>query len=209
MVSTLRNIVTAALLGSACLRTTAIAQEDAPATRTNLDLLRMLAGTVAAASFGPSVPTDTQGVHVTVLPRESAWIVEDSIIDALHRHGAKIAQRYGRYEAEFGLVRLRVNYENIRRDGMFGPKLVDRDVAVTLHARIEDTREGRLLHSGDVSSEHRDTVAVSGIERLENSMVPATHGVLPSEGFFTSLAEPIIMLGAVAVAVVLLFTVRS
>jgi hypothetical protein len=54
-----------------------------------------------------------------------------------------------------------------------------------------------------------DVVEVSLIESLENPSVPQTHGVFPPEGFFAGWAEPLVLLGAVAVAVYLLFTVRS
>jgi hypothetical protein len=39
--------------------------------------------------------------------------------------------------------------------------------------------------------------------------VSVTQGTLPGEGFFSSLVEPLVMIGAIAVAVYLLFTVRS
>jgi hypothetical protein len=36
-----------------------------------------------------------------------------------------------------------------------------------------------------------------------------TKGYLPPEGFFSTWAEPLVIIGAIAVAVYLLFTVRS
>ncbi len=185
------------------------AQDGDPAPKTNLELFRILAGEIAGGSFGTAVHADSPAVAMHVLPQESAWLVEDDVAAALRGRGARLFGKDARYAAEFGIVRLHVLYENIRRDGMFGPRIVDREVVVTIRAKIEDTQAGAVLTSGDVSRDRRDTVAVSAIDGLETPTVPATHGVLPSEGFFTSLAEPLIMLGAVAVAVVLLFTVRS
>jgi hypothetical protein len=50
---------------------------------------------------------------------------------------------------------------------------------------------------------------MSDVESLENSGIPATHGVIPKEGLFSTFLEPLVAIGAMAVAVYLLFHVRS
>ena len=55
----------------------------------------------------------------------------------------------------------------------------------------------------------KDTVEFSEISQLENSGIAATHGTLPGEGFFSTLIEPIVTIGALAVGVYLLFHVRT
>jgi len=67
----------------------------------------------------------------------------------------------------------------------------------------------RLAAMNEFREAMRDTIQVSQVPLLEDPNVPVTQGTLPAEGFFSSLAEPLIMIGAVAVAVYLLFTVRS
>jgi len=44
---------------------------------------------------------------------------------------------------------------------------------------------------------------------LETPGIPATRGALPSPGVFSSLVEPVVLVGSIAVAIVLLFSVRS
>ena len=187
----------------------AVGQDSAYVRQTNLELFRMMAGEIAGTSFMVAPPVDTLRVQLNVIPRESGWVIEDRMAQVLRQRGARIVTAGGMINAEFGVLRMQVIYENIRRDGIFGPKVVDRDVVVTLHARMVDIPGGSVLISEDVRRDHRDTVLVAEIDRLESPTLPATHGVLPAEGLLQNLAEPLILLGAVGVAVVLLFTVRS
>jgi hypothetical protein len=72
-----------------------------------------------------------------------------------------------------------------------------------------DKTTGTILLNDNFARSAADIVDVSDIDKLENAGVPATHGVLPSEGFFSTILEPLVAMGAIAVAVYLLFHVRS
>jgi hypothetical protein len=209
--STLENIgarcfIAALALGWITAQGTA---QEASGPPTNLQILRSLGGRIAGVSLADVRQGDSATVQLTVLPRETGWIIEDSVVAAAVRRNFKPVDVNGAYRAEFGILELRVGYENVRRDGMFGPRIVDRSVRVSLHAKILDQRSGTVVVSRDLTEEHRDTVLVSGVERLESVALPATRGQLPSEGFFSTIAEPVVVLGTIAVAVILLFTVRS
>ena len=78
-----------------------------------------------------------------------------------------------------------------------------------MEAKLVDDRSGVITLNREFREELHDTIRVSAIPSLEDPGVPLTQGALPPEGFFSSLVEPLVMLGAVAVAVYLLFTVRS
>lgn len=185
------------------------AQETPDSPPTNLQLFRRIAAELATRSFRSAVPSDSSTVELTVLPQDIDWVVEQDIAKALTGNGGWIVRSHGAVTAEFGVLDLHVSYDNIRREHIFGPKVVDRSVGVTLHARITDTLNGASSISEERSASVRDTVFVSDLDRLEASTIHATRGVLPPEGIFENLAEPLIVLGTVAVAVVLLFTVRS
>lgn len=185
-----------------------MAQERAePAA--NLELFRLLAGRIAERSVAGMPSGDSATFQLSVFPRETGWIIEDALVGALSSKKATRVNAGGSYGAEFGIADLHVAYENIRRDGFFGSKIVDRCVRVVLHAKITEVRDGSVLLSQDMTEEQRDTVLVSGVERLESAALPATKGQLPGEGIFSTIAEPIVVLGTIAVAVILLFTVRS
>lgn len=149
-------------------------------------------------------------VRVTVFPGESAWYVESSILRAMTTKGLKpTASASTAYDVELGLDNVTVRYTDIRRSGLFGSKVVDRLVLVRYTAKIVNKRSGVILMTGSITRSSDDIVEASGIASLENSRIPATQGTLPSEGFFSSLVEPLVTMGAIAVAVYLLFQVRS
>jgi hypothetical protein len=102
-----------------------------------------------------------------------------------------------------------VSYDDVRRDGFFGEKVVSRTVQVAFSVKVVDRRAGTHLLVQDFSEEATDTIGLSQIQEVENPNISVTRGTLPAEGFFTSLVEPLVVLGSIAVAVYLLFHVRS
>ena len=176
---------------------------------TNLQLFRNLARDVATQMYTMAPKSDTSTIVLKVMPRDIAWVVEDDMILGIRNAGGHVVQSGGGLSAVCGLLEFKVRYENIRRDWIFGPKKVDRTVICLMHATISDGISGATLSSEDRQASLTDTVLVSDLERLESSTLLATKGVLPAEGVFENLAEPLIVLGTVAVAVILLFTVRS
>ncbi len=183
--------------------------EDERPTATNLDRMRSLATDIARSCVDTADLRDTSKVRLQVLPADSGWLLEEAIRAGLSSRGARQADAAYDRMAEFGILEMRVKYDNLRRDGFMGAKIVDRTVSVSLHARITDSAATRVLFVGDRSAAVSDTVLVSEISRLESPMIPVTCGMIPEEGFFDNVAGPFIVLGAVAVAVILLFTVRS
>jgi hypothetical protein len=66
-----------------------------------------------------------------------------------------------------------------------------------------------VVMSGERKALFSDTIGLSQIEGVEHAALPVTRGTIPQEDFFSGIAEPLIIVGAVAVAIFLLFTVRS
>jgi hypothetical protein len=75
--------------------------------------------------------------------------------------------------------------------------------------RLVDRVEGTVGMSAERMAVFSDTIALSQVERIEHASLPVTRGRVPPEDFFSGIAEPLIIVGAVAVAIFLLFTVRS
>jgi hypothetical protein len=190
--------------------TVMIAQEEESASRvqTNLEVFQKLSHQV-----GDSVAfllNQGDSVRLIVRPIESAWYVEGVIWQVFSQRGVFPTQSStARNEVELGLVRAQVEYVSVRRAGLFSSKIVDRKVNVEFLVKVVDDRLGQILVSRTFVNSALDVVEVSDIERLENSGIPATHGVLPKEGFFSTFLEPLVAIGAMAVAVYLLFHVRS
>jgi hypothetical protein len=155
--------------------------------------------------------TDTGSIRLRVFPEETAWALELDIAQALRRLTGRTVEEgtTPALSVDAGIVRGFVEYSAVRRDGLFGSKVADRSVLLTLRLKAWKASTGALLFSGEVTKVAHDTVGVSQLERLETPGLEMTRGIPPPEGLFSSLLEPIILIGAIAVGVYLLFTVRS
>lgn len=177
---------------------------------TNLETFRLLSQSIAGRTFQQTTTGAGGKVRINIFPKDVAWIVEGGIVEAARSHRLVVTEAETvAYQVTFGLDDARVVYTNIRRDGLFGPKIVDRTVRLRLSTKIVDGADGRIVRAADIEESITDTIRVADIPQIENPVVPFTKGSLPKEGFFTSLAEPLIVVGSVAIAVLLLFNVRS
>jgi hypothetical protein len=144
--------------------------------------------------------------EVTVFPREIGLPLEQDLFRGLRMSGTTAAPVDSTgHRLEVALTDARVVLENPRRDGFLGPRLVDR--VIVLAGRAKTPGEGLAYY--DVTRSLRDTVQLSGIERLSSQTLAFTRMTLPRQGFFDDLFEPLVVLGSVGVAVYLLFAVRS
>ncbi len=188
-----------------------LAQDRVGSTLTNLQMFQSLAARIGDLAVS-AIPLSIVGsVAVTVNPRESAWTIEQELTAAFSGRGFATLASPGDSSviAEFGVADARVTYANLRRGGFLGQRVLDRNVKLTLRGKIVDRRTGALLSIREWTEERDDVVGISQIESLETLGVPMTKGTIPPEGFFSGLAEPLVVLGAIAVAVVLLFSIRS
>ena len=177
---------------------------------TNLDVMRSLARMIADRTLKEAGVKDTPKIQITVLPKESAWYIESGIIDAMRTANLSLSDDgTAPFLIEFGLSDARVQYSNIRKDGFFGAKLVDRKVNLRLTSKVVNRQTGILAFSSDLEESITDTIELSEVSTVENPAIAITKGTLPGEGFFSNLAEPLILIGSIAVAVILLFNVRS
>lgn len=180
-------------------------------TPTNLDVIRSLAKQISVDAVRQT-QMDTPGgnVDLSVVPKETAWYVESSVGEGLQSLGFVVRQDTAvPLAAEFGLSNARVEYSNVRKDGLFGSKVVDRKIEIQLTSKFTDRKTGSVLWASEKAQSVVDTIELSEINRVENPTIAITRGTLPRESFFSNFAEPLILLGAIAVAVFLLFNVRS
>jgi hypothetical protein len=195
-----------------CMVVGGLAQEAVVATQvtSNLQLMQVLAERIGGRIAEELARHDSARILVQVFPKESAWYVESGIVRGLTAHGWQpVASGVAKYNAELGLSNLRVRYENVRRDWIFGTKTLDRNVTVAMNVKVADQHSGEILLSTTMEEETNDSIEMSAVPLVENPHLPVTVGSMPSEGFFSTVAEPLVALGAVAVAVFLLFHVRS
>lgn len=174
---------------------------------TNLEVMRVLVDSVAFESAGVLPPGAS--VAVELRPEEVRWYLEPALRGVMGARDLTRPPDSADVTAEFGVTDLRVEYLDPRRDGVFGDRLMTRRVTAALTVRIVRRIDGAVLYAGEGRRAAQDTVLVEDQERLENPTIPLTRARTPGEGFFTSLLEPLVLIGALAVGVYLLFTVRS
>ncbi|HMK39561.1 MAG TPA: hypothetical protein VK569_09485, partial [Bacteroidota bacterium] len=92
---------------------------------------------------------------------------------------------------------------------LFGSQVLDRSVVLLARLRLTDRRREAVLMAEERRAEHSDTIELAQVEGMEHTAIPSTRGQIPSEDFFSGVVEPLVIIGAVAVAIFLLFTVRS
>ncbi|MBP1656968.1 MAG: hypothetical protein H6Q31_1569 [Bacteroidetes bacterium] len=183
--------------------------EESASSRPTLHIMQDMM-TSAADSLFALIPSSGLTVQTTLLPPATHWYLEQPALDALRKRDLVPSQSPDAdYLAEFGVTRGGVLYENLRRTWFLGSQIVDRSVHLTVWMKLVERKTGTVLAARESMRSFTDTVDVADVETLETPGIPATRGALPPAGLFGSLVEPVVLVGSIAVAIVLLFSVRS
>ncbi|MGA9116622.1 MAG: hypothetical protein WB626_07600 [Bacteroidota bacterium] len=153
------------------------------------DSVRMMLGGWGARSVG-----------LRVLPEADSWMVASAFWTGLEA-GAGPGNDSSDLLAEFAVRALPVAYG--------GGDPMERRVELAAGVMVRERVSGRTLLLRDFHLVRRDTVGVRELEGIENAAVPASRGRRPEEGLLSGFVEPLLLMGAIGVAVFLLFRVRS
>ncbi len=168
------------------------------------------AGAIAERAYAAAHARDSARIVLSVVPEGSAWFLEQPIFEVT-RHAGFVPRgdSSAAYVVEFGVNDMHVVYRNARRTWFLGTSVIDREVSLAMWTTVHDRATGEIVLAEQFDESFADTIAVADVERLETPGVPATRGTLPPAGFFSNVLEPVIFIGSVAVAIYLLFSVRS
>ena len=206
----MKRILVLLFAGVVALLPAPVHAEDTPGPKPTLRILQELMAGIADTAFTVTGAPQAATVRCSIQPPAQAWYLEQSLhASALARGLVPTEATDARYDVRFGIEQIGVTYTNARRTWVFGEQVMDRAVQIAGTVKIVDQGSGAILASQPFVSAVRDTVPVVGIEYLESPGIPATHSVPPSAGLFSSLIEPVVLIGSVAVAVYLLFSVRN
>ena len=172
--------------------------------RTNLEVMRQISESLGK-SLGESIK-DTGSIPLRVHPENQAWLIEGPFIRGMKLAGLSVGPG-GDRGLEIGIMNLRVVYSRIRREGFLGARMIDRSVYVGLSIN-RPSGKGDII-TGEIADSSTDAISLDDVESVESPLIPVTHGKIPDEGFFTTLAEPLVMIGALVVGIYLLFAIRS
>ena len=177
---------------------------------TNLDVMRELAGEIAVRAIKEAELKGVTDLEISVVPKEASWYIEGSIHESLAPLSMKTrTDTLSPLMVEFGISEARVEYSNVRKDWLFGSRMIDRTVHLRLATKILERRTGAVKLLTEYDTSRTDTIGLSEVIAVENPAIPMTKGRQPQQSFFSNLAEPLVLVGSVAVAVLLLFNVRS
>jgi hypothetical protein len=172
---------------------------------TNLDLLQKMMGETAAEVRHRLPLSGEEGGTVSVLPADVGWALDRDAVRAFLP--APSAGDSTGVHAVFGVRDVQITYDEAERDGLFGEKTVKRTVRMIVAARV--TRQGSLLFAEDLPRQNTDRIPVNAIATVDHPTLAIARGTVESEGVFQGMAEPLILIGAIGIAVFLLFHVRS
>lgn len=185
------------------------AQEEEKLPPSTLSVYQAMSAEALGEAFAPLPAPESLKVAVAVEPAGAYWFIEGALMRALRQRGIQPVPDGGTWQLNCAVKDARVKYSEVRRDGLLGTRIVDRTVTLALWLRVSDRGHAQYLADQEWRSERTDTVEVGLLNRVEHPDVAVTRGVVPPEGFFSSWLEPLIMIGAIGVAIFLLFTTRS
>ena len=177
-------------------------------TKTNLEVLYSLNDSLVHR-IGAEIPNNNIPVELKLNLGDSYSIFSNHIRNEFIKEAYKLVEPA---ENELNCMRINivmekagVNYGEQERDGWFGDYFMARTIFIRGNYFISNSGKG--LEEFHISA--IDTVNVENLAQLQNDSFPFTKGEIPAEPFLSSLLEPVIAIGAAAVAVLLFFSVRS
>lgn len=181
-------------------------------SESNLDIFFSLIDS-AAIKTAEEVRTTTTEAGLTTELGVYYTVFENRIFSKLNSEGLKL-KRGSELKSDEPLLKFiiseaLVEYGEQKRDGFLGDFVVSRKLRLSGSYSLTSTSDFSITKVNEFSINHTDKVRVEDIEKLENRSYPFTLGALPKEPFFSSLLEPVVAVGAAAIAVILFFSVRS
>ncbi|MGD0339388.1 MAG: hypothetical protein ABSB78_11440 [Bacteroidota bacterium] len=190
------------------------AQSPSQLRPTNVEQLQKIVRSVVERVFQAEAFQPGLCIRVRNGKDENSWLVDQSAFDVLFAHGIKavVAEAGDSANADGSLeifpISLGVRYSPVFRDDLFSEARTGRTIEGKFSVSVI-WKNGSVGLAKDYSETITDTIAVSDLPSIEHPTLRAARGEPPAQGFFDSLLEPFVILGTLAIAVYLLFTVRS
>ena len=133
-------------------------------------------------------------------------ILDSRIVSGLNKFGIKILES-SINKITYTISKAGVEYTDLFRNGLFGEYLLEGKF--NLNGNYVVNNPDTNVESDTFELTLTDTISYDDLVLVENSSLPFTKDIPPSEPFLPSILEPVIAITAVAVTVILFFSVRS
>lgn len=178
---------------------------------TNLEIFYSLVDS-ASIDAAKNITLSTKQINITFESGIYFTIFENRIISQLSNNDIKVlrgAESNNNPMLNFVIDNAEVVYGEQERDGFLGDFYIERDIRLSGNYMLTSGIESILNKGQQFEYNFTDRIKVEDIEKIENRSFPFTQGILPPEPFFSSLLEPVVAVGAAALAIILFFSVRS
>ena len=173
----------------------------------NLERLRECATAIADSALGSYAAGDT--ISLEVVPHPASWLLDRSALDAAASRGIGVASSPAERSGKLLMAITHVGVEYRETDDA---DLLARHCTLQVDASFSEKGASGNRSARSFSASVRDTVPADQTSILEASGYDFARGTLPagpSGGFWRTIVEPAVVLGASVVITILLFTVRS
>lgn len=178
----------------------------------NLEIFYSLVDS-ASIDAAKNIASGSKEINITLELGIFFTIFENRIISQISKNDIKVlrgTELNNSYPTlNFVIDNAEVIYGEQERDGFLGDFYVTRNLILSGNYLLTSGIESVVNTGQEFRYTFADRVKVEEIESIENRSFPFTQGKLPSEPFFSSLLEPVVAVGAAALAVILFFSVRS
>lgn len=181
--------------------------------RPNLEIIRSGVATLTMEIMKKSDVGTEKNLLVEFRTSDTSGVIRNALLETLKgmKYNVFLSSSTAKREGaslDIGPVETRVHYGRAFRESFLGKRKTARTIEVAVTANIRNAGD-EVLFAGSVSRAFSDTIHVGDLPDLETPSIPLTQGEPPEGGFFDTVLEPFIIIGASAIAVYLFFTVRS
>jgi len=177
-------------------------------TKNNLDVFFSLVDS-ASNNIIQNLPSKNKPVKINFDSGNDYSVFTNRVLENFKSKGIKIIPNNlngdNSTQINFTVVNAHVHYNSMFRKNLLGEFYLDRNIILTGNYSILDSSS--LIKKFNYSSV--DTVSYDSLSYIQNYSYPFTKGETPAEPFISSFWEPVVAIGATAVAVILFFTIRS
>ena len=176
-------------------------------TLSNLERINLLVD-VSTEEISSELQDRVGGFNLVYKTPSEYFILNNRIIAGLSKNGIKIDNDSSQSnKINYTISHAGVEYSDLFRDGLFGEYFLERKFHLMGNYVVD--QNDVVINSDTFEISKMDTINYNNYAFIENNSIPFTKANVPSEPFLPSIIEPVIAITAVAVTIILFFSVRS
>jgi hypothetical protein len=182
--------------------------------KSNVTVLQELTRAIVTDSILLSALPSGVPLVLKIPQTQDSWIVRQSAIEVFTDHGYQVYSDSIIGEGDYTAVnlvptQLLVVYGETFQHGLFTTRYTQRQCSVNINIEIMHQPSNKVLLSKSFQQTFADTIPLSLIPTVEHNNIASTKGTSIGGSFVDRIAEPLVIIGTVGIAIVLFFVVRN